>query len=268
VRQNRLGEFLGDGPQQKRRRVEQESDDDDSEPQPSSTRERRPQSNGDIEEGSDSEGNEWTLGGLREDDEDSDLDSDDAFGESDEERFAGYSFRGSSSKKGKSRRSGKSASKVEDGNRDIDLDEQSEDDDDEEEGVDLATMLDDDDDESVSDAPPGLVDDDTSSEEDEGDVVSDSGSALDGGTEKMEEERIARMRDRVDALDPAPTIAAKAKAPTTLTLEALLGEADQSTKKEIAKSSKGITSHVFIVFVRTLVCIDSSLDNSEDIGTL
>ncbi|WKT47359.1 hypothetical protein QSH57_012264 [Fusarium oxysporum f. sp. vasinfectum] len=40
-------------------------------------------------------GNEWRLGGLREDDEDSEIESDDAFGDSDEDKFEGYTFRGS-----------------------------------------------------------------------------------------------------------------------------------------------------------------------------
>ncbi len=48
----------------------------------------------DVEYGSDSSGNEWRFGG-----DDSEIDSDDAFGESDEERFEGYTFRGSSKKK-------------------------------------------------------------------------------------------------------------------------------------------------------------------------
>ena len=61
----------------------------------------------DIDRGSDSEGNEWRLGGPSgrgdhggdddNDDDDSDIDSDEAMGESDEERFADYVFRGSSS---------------------------------------------------------------------------------------------------------------------------------------------------------------------------
>ncbi|OAA51790.1 Utp14 protein [Metarhizium rileyi] len=50
------------------------------------------------EDDSDSEGNEWRLGGLRDDDEDSEIDSDDAFGDSDNEKFEEYSFPGSKSK--------------------------------------------------------------------------------------------------------------------------------------------------------------------------
>ncbi|KAI1487614.1 Utp14 protein-domain-containing protein [Biscogniauxia mediterranea] len=50
----------------------------------------------DIEYGSDSSGNEWQIGVP--DDDDSEIDSDEAFGESDEEKFDGYAFRGSKNK--------------------------------------------------------------------------------------------------------------------------------------------------------------------------
>ncbi|KAL8793566.1 MAG: hypothetical protein Q9195_003828 [Heterodermia aff. obscurata] len=50
----------------------------------------------DIDGGSDSDGNEWVLGAVDEND-DSELDSDEAMGDSDEERFEGFTFRGSSS---------------------------------------------------------------------------------------------------------------------------------------------------------------------------
>lgn len=53
---------------------------------------------GEVDYGSDSEGNEWQLGGMAEDDEDSEIESDEAFGDSDNDRFQGYSFRGSSRK--------------------------------------------------------------------------------------------------------------------------------------------------------------------------
>ncbi|EXJ82510.1 hypothetical protein A1O3_06323 [Capronia epimyces CBS 606.96] len=47
-----------------------------------------------ADEGSDPEGHRWHVG-VDEDDEDSDIDSEEAFGESDEERFADFTFRGS-----------------------------------------------------------------------------------------------------------------------------------------------------------------------------
>ncbi|KAL8927182.1 MAG: hypothetical protein Q9172_001506 [Xanthocarpia lactea] len=53
-----------------------------------------------IDYGSDSEGNEWMLGGVGSDDDES-LDSDEAMGDSDEEKFEGFVFRGSSSAEGK-----------------------------------------------------------------------------------------------------------------------------------------------------------------------
>lgn len=74
-----------------------EDEDEDEEEEPRRKKVKRPNqsANDDAEFGSDSEGNEWQLGGLRDDDEDSEIESDDAFGESDNEQFQGYSFRGS-----------------------------------------------------------------------------------------------------------------------------------------------------------------------------
>lgn len=51
----------------------------------------------DVEYGSDSSGNEWRIG-VGADDDDSEIDSDEAFGESDAERFEDYTFRGSRKK--------------------------------------------------------------------------------------------------------------------------------------------------------------------------
>ena len=106
-----------------------------------------------LEEGSDSSGNEWVVGQVGEDD-DSDLDSDEAMGESDEEKFEGFAFRGSSAttskKKDRSRVS--DTENQDEGLRDIDLREDEDEDEDrsldeEDDGlgddaVDLAAMLD------------------------------------------------------------------------------------------------------------------------------
>lgn len=54
----------------------------------------------DVEGGSDSDGNKWHVG-VDGDDDDSELDSDEAFGESDDEKFEGYAFRGSRSQREK-----------------------------------------------------------------------------------------------------------------------------------------------------------------------
>ena len=79
----------------------EEEDDEDEEQGPQRKKMKRPSrpANGDVDYGSDSEGNEWQLGGMAEDDEDSEIESDDAFGDSDDEKFNGYAFRGSKSQK-------------------------------------------------------------------------------------------------------------------------------------------------------------------------
>ena len=116
---------------------------------------RRQESGGDKEENvemhSDSEGNEWKIGEV-DSEEDSDIDSDDALGESDEERFEGFTFGGSSSrgdqKRAKPVRSGTST-QVRSGSGEIDLNEAEVGDDGNEESdglgedaIDLADVLD------------------------------------------------------------------------------------------------------------------------------
>jgi U3 small nucleolar RNA-associated protein 14 len=90
--------------------------------------------------GDGSESEEWHVG-VGGEDEDSELDSDEAFGESDEERFEGYAFGGSSSKKGK-----KGGKKKRGGEEDGQEEEGEEDDKDLEslgsDAIDLATALD------------------------------------------------------------------------------------------------------------------------------
>lgn len=83
-------------------------------------------------EGSDSE--EWHVGVGAEDD-DSELDSDEAFGESDEERFDGYAFGGSASKGKKGKNNKKGGDDDEEGDED-DLESLGSD------AIDLATALD------------------------------------------------------------------------------------------------------------------------------
>src|SRR5579862_876729 len=61
---------------------------------------RKGQSSLDVDGGNDSEGNQWRLGQVGSD-EDSDIDSDEAMGEGDKDRFEGFTFRGSTSGKHK-----------------------------------------------------------------------------------------------------------------------------------------------------------------------
>lgn len=248
VRQNRLGELLDDGPQQKRRKVVDEDEDNDSDEDEPLARKQKPNRNdADVEEGSDSDGNQWILGGLREDDEDSDLDSDGAFDEADEERFAGFAFRGSSS--GKSKRPVKSKARAvqqyEEDDEDIDLSEENmlddaAEDDFGDEGVDLATMLDDEDGhDGIEDADN---DNDSGEHEESSQSESESDMDEDENDDALDEERMARMRDRVEALDAAKQPAWERQAvpkSTGLTLEALLAASGNSAAvKEAVRANK------------------------------
>ena len=151
-RQGRLGE-IEDGSIKRKKRPPQEDPEQEDDPR----RSKKPRAGdkdrfgNEIEGGSDSDGNEWVLGQVDSED-DSDLDSDEAMGDSDEERFEGFAFRGSSSAKS-SRKHCKTVvneSLKNDELSQINLHENShdsdnsaeEDDDFGDEAVDLATMLD------------------------------------------------------------------------------------------------------------------------------
>ncbi|KAK3941648.1 Utp14 protein-domain-containing protein [Diplogelasinospora grovesii] len=140
-----------DGPPRKKTRPTRDDDDDF----------------GGFSGGSDSEGNEWHTG-VAGDDEDSDIDSDEAFGESDEERFEGFAFRGSASNKKKPKKPKK---KQPNGSDDDSEEEEEEEDDDEDleslgsDAIDLATALDQY--ESDDDQPEGGQDSGSGSEEED-----------------------------------------------------------------------------------------------------
>jgi len=148
IRKNRLGEF---DPAFKRKRARDDDDEDEDDEDEDAEPKRRKRRSGSesFDEGSDSEGNTWQMGHVENDDDDESIDSDEAFGESDEERFEGYTFRGSSkSQKGKAKKS-KRQQDLEDEDGDIDLDEgdsadgeEEEEDDLGEDAIDLATALD------------------------------------------------------------------------------------------------------------------------------
>ncbi|KAI9714620.1 MAG: hypothetical protein M1828_001157 [Chrysothrix sp. TS-e1954] len=154
VKQHRLGEAEGDEPYRKRRRL---LDDEEDESESHSSNARRKQEKVvrkgeeddlDASGGSDSEGNEWRMG--VDEGDDTDVDSDEAFAESDEERYEGFAFRGSASKKTRTQRTDKTKTFP---SHSVNLDEnESVSGDDHEasddslgsDAVDLATMLDDD----------------------------------------------------------------------------------------------------------------------------
>jgi U3 small nucleolar RNA-associated protein 14 len=229
IRQHRLGESFGEHPRAKRRRLG--DDDEESEGDETIDSARMKQSRNvekrthgrkgglddeDVEFGSDSEGNEWTMGGMGSEESDEEIDSDEAFGESDEERFDGWTFRGSKSEKGKPKKKIVKPKKHTDDDGDLDLNEDDEEEEDEDEdsdfggeGVDLATMLDDHDDDVLGgkdrtrkDFGEESASDEESSEGD--DEQSDSSSDEDEDEEPEDDERHARLQDFVDALDSKP----------------------------------------------------------------
>ncbi|KAI4129136.1 MAG: hypothetical protein LQ338_002371 [Usnochroma carphineum] len=151
IRRHRLGESEPDGARKRKREAVQEDESDGSDKEEgarNNSRVKRKTNRGsaqgkEVDYGSDSEGNRWMLGGVASD-EDSSIDSDEAMGASDEEKYADFVFRGGSST-GRKRKAAKARSLGEDP-RSVHLSEGGEDtaeeDDFGEEGVDLATRLD------------------------------------------------------------------------------------------------------------------------------
>ncbi|TQS36594.1 hypothetical protein Golomagni_02950 [Golovinomyces magnicellulatus] len=144
IRQHRLGTQEGSSKIKKRIRDSNNEDDEDEEDQIKKKQRKGPtrttSNELDLDEGSDSDGNEWKLGHVDTDD-DSDLDSDEAFGESDEERFDGFAFSGSKKKPKKK----SSKARTNDLNEEDSEDSGSQTEESElgEGAVDLATILDD-----------------------------------------------------------------------------------------------------------------------------
>ncbi|CCD51600.1 hypothetical protein BofuT4_P019060.1 [Botrytis cinerea T4] len=193
VRQSRLGHAEGGNRPGKRDRDEDDEDEGEDE-EFSAKKQKKGPAKGrfdelDIDEGSDSEGNTWKMGVVDSDD-DSDIDSDEAFGESDEERFEGYAFSGSSS-------NNKSSKKRMPQNKELNLDE---DDDGEDSGseleegdlgegaVDLADMLDassDDEDEAEAEGS-----DQSGFDDEDEDEVSDEDSSASSADDEDEDDSI------------------------------------------------------------------------------
>jgi U3 small nucleolar RNA-associated protein 14 len=148
IRQHRLGASEGGNRPGKRAREEDSEGRDEVHEISAKKQRKEPPAKDrfdelDLDLGSDSEGNEWKLGQVDSDD-DSDLESEDAFGESDEERFEGFSFSGSSGKRNakKQHPRTKDVNLNEDGQDEEIFDSESEEDDLGEDAIDLAEMLD------------------------------------------------------------------------------------------------------------------------------
>ncbi|KAI9699960.1 MAG: hypothetical protein M1836_002494 [Candelina mexicana] len=182
----------------------------------------------DVEEGSDSEGNEWRIGHVDSED-DSDLDSNEAFGESDEERFEGFTFRGSKSG-AKKPGVGKAKGRIDENGSDAEIDLNEDERDDEldegneslsdlgEDAIDLAEMLDDSDKEKLQpggskkrkaqvyeeDSADGSADDSAESEVKDDDDEESSLSLSDAEDENNDPARLSALQDLVASIQPDP----------------------------------------------------------------
>ncbi|RGP70678.1 hypothetical protein FLONG3_7357 [Fusarium longipes] len=217
--------------ERKHGRDDEDDDEDDEEEEPQRKKAKRPSRSvdDDADYGSDSEGNEWQLGGLREDDEDSEIESDDAFGDSDEGKFEGYTFRGSKSTQ----------------REDDDSEDDSQDDEGETLGadaIDLATALDqfeesDDEPEQKDQVGSSESDDDASDESEEDDEDddddSDDSDGEDADPDKMQG-LIKQFGGQKDDEDEKP----KSKAKISLSDLGLTGINDANIKKSMKLMSK------------------------------
>ncbi|KAM7224194.1 Utp14 domain containing protein [Rhypophila decipiens] len=144
-----------------------EDDDEDLDEDEGPPRKKKAKKDDEFEgfSGDDSDEEEWHVG-VNEDDEDSEIDSDEAFGESDEEKFDGYSF-GGKKKKGK---------KGEDDESDVEDDESLGSD-----AIDLATALD-----QFSEDESGEEGSGSGEEEDSDDESSESEEEEDDDLDKLD----------------------------------------------------------------------------------
>ncbi|CAL8580258.1 hypothetical protein XPA_005987 [Xanthoria parietina] len=212
IRKHRLGESEPDGDAKRKRVVTQRnrshgSNGDDDLEQHVTSKRRKTTNFGDpgedLDYGSDSEGNEWMLGGVDNEDDES-LDSDEAMGESDVEKFEGFVFRGSSSVTAK--RQPRIAGEDEGISGEIDLSEGDGEIDDDfgDEGVDMAAILDagseiEDEEDVAGEFEPSEnnehVGRQVSEDEDSGNLVSDDDHDL------QNSEKLAELQSLVTALN-------------------------------------------------------------------
>ncbi|KAF2689956.1 Utp14-domain-containing protein, partial [Lentithecium fluviatile CBS 122367] len=216
VRRNRLGE--SDVFSHRKRPHDEEDEEDEEEGESDVKKSKRRRGADDVDEGSDSEGNTWTMGHV-DDDDDSDIDSDEAFGESDEEKFEGWTFRGSASnqkgRKPKKPRDVENTIAMEDSDMEIDLDEEEsadgEEDEDEdglgEDAIDLATALDqyeESEEERQRKTKKGkrdsAFDDSDEAPSEVGDLAADGASDLSSDEDEGEEDRRAQLTDLISSL--------------------------------------------------------------------
>jgi len=231
IRQHRLGAQEGGDRPRKRRRNEDDDGDEEEAGSTTKKQKKRPPKGRfdelDVDAGSDSEGNEWKLGQVDSDD-DSDLDSDEAFGESDEERFGGFWFSGSSDKKEKGKSSRRKDLNLDEDNEE-ELDSELEEGDLGEDAVDLATMLDMAAEEERDEAAAG--------KQKRSDKVGSDSAEDDGDSEGSEEESSASSADEDDeSADPAKIAALQS-------LIANLPQTDESSRDPTKQRSDGASEY-------------------------
>ncbi|KPM35529.1 hypothetical protein AK830_g11038 [Neonectria ditissima] len=213
--------------EKKHGREDDEEDEEEEEEEPQRKKVKRPVGD-DADDGSDSEGNEWRLGGLRDDDEDSEIESDDAFGDSDQEQLQGYTFRGSKST-----------------HKDDDSDDDSQDDQGETLGadaIDLATALDQFEESSKEESnnknqsASSESDDDASDESEEDDDDDDTEDSEDEQANPEKLEALEGLISGYGGNEPEPKTKSKSK--ISLSDLGLTGINDQNVKKSLKLMNK------------------------------
>ncbi|KAL2264773.1 hypothetical protein VTJ83DRAFT_7283 [Remersonia thermophila] len=190
-------------------------------------------------EDGESDSEEWHVG-VNAEDEDSEIDSDEAFGESDEERFDGYAFSGSSSKNNKKKKKPQKRRGDEEVDDDDDEGEEEEDDEDDLESlgsdaIDLATALDqyeEDEDEEEEEGSGSEEDQESADSDDESEDDEVDPSKL-GELESMIA-GFAGDEDKEEEAEPAQT----GKTKLSLKDLGLTGIKDEHIKKSLRLMSK------------------------------
>jgi U3 small nucleolar RNA-associated protein 14 len=211
---NRAGEVDPSVQRKRPRDDEEEEEDDDEDGEPK--RRKRQAGDDTFDDGSDSEGNTWTMGHIDvDDDDDEDIDSDEAFGESDEERFEDFTFRGSSSNqkgKGKPKKTKKQQDLEDEDDFDMDeggsADGEEDSDDLGEDAIDLATALDQYEEDEAEERrekakkkkKASAFDDSDESPSEGEDVAADGASDLSSSDGDDEDDRQAQLQDLISSL--------------------------------------------------------------------
>jgi U3 small nucleolar RNA-associated protein 14 len=211
---NRAGEVDPSVQRKRPREDEEEEEDDDEDGEPK--RRKRQAGDDTFDDGSDSEGNTWTMGHIDvDDDDDEDIDSDEAFGESDEERFEDFTFRGSSSNqkgKGKPKKTKKQQDLEDEDDFDMDEGESADGEEDSddlgEDAIDLATALDQYEEDEAEERREkakkkkkvSAFDDSDESPSEGEDVAADGASDLSSSDGDDEDDRQAQLQDLISSL--------------------------------------------------------------------